>query len=74
MMWFDANKCEQGISALKLYRAEWDENRKALKPNPVHDWTSHAADAMRYLCMALDRQIDAKAFNRPLTYPKSGVA
>jgi phage terminase large subunit len=74
MMWFDANKCEQGISALKLYRAEWDENRKALKPNPVHDWSSHAADAMRYLCMALDRQIDTKAFNRKLTYPASGVA
>jgi hypothetical protein len=29
---------------------------------------------MRYLCMALDRQIDTKAFNRALTYPKSGVA
>jgi phage terminase large subunit len=73
-MWFDATKCHQGIDALKLYRSEWDENRKALKPNPVHDWTSHAADAMRYLCVALDGQLDANKFNRPLTYPKSGVA
>ena len=56
-MWFDTNKCHKGIDALKLYRAEWDENRKALKPNPVHDWTSHAADAMRYLCYALDREV-----------------
>jgi phage terminase large subunit len=74
MMWFDATKCHQGIDALKLYRAEWDENRKALKPNPVHDWTSHAADAMRYLCFALDGQLDTNSFNRRLTYPKSGIA
>lgn len=74
MMWFEANKCHQGIDALKLYRAEWDETRRALKPNPVHDWTSHAADSMRYLCVALDGQIDANKFNRPLSYPKSGVA
>jgi phage terminase large subunit len=52
--WFDKVKCDRGIEAMKLYRAEFDANLQALKPRPVHDWTSHAADAFRYLAMDLD--------------------
>lgn len=48
---FDALRCKDGIEALKQYRAEFDEERKVLKPTPRHDWTSHAADAFRYLAM-----------------------
>jgi phage terminase large subunit len=55
--WFDERKCARGIEALKLYRAEFDDKLQALKPRPVHDWTSHAADAFRYLAMTLDSQI-----------------
>jgi phage terminase large subunit len=55
--WFDAKKCARGIDALKLYRAEFDDKLQALKPRPVHDWTSHAADAFRYLALTLDSQI-----------------
>ena len=50
--WFDARKCVRGIDALKLYRSEFDDKLQALKPRPVHDWTSHAADAFRYMAMA----------------------
>jgi phage terminase large subunit len=52
--WFDKRKCDRGIEALKLYRAEYDSTLQALKPRPVHDWTSHAADAFRYLAMDLE--------------------
>ena len=48
---FDRTRCKDGIEALKQYRAEYDEERKVLKPTPLHDWTSHAADAFRYLSM-----------------------
>ena len=48
---FDRVKCADGIEALKQYRAEFDEERKVLKPTPLHDWTSHAADAFRYMSM-----------------------
>lgn len=50
--WFDRVKCADGIEALRQYRAEFDEKTKAFKNNPRHDWTSHAADAFRYLAMA----------------------
>lgn len=45
--WFDAERCERGIEALKQYRTEYDEKRKVFRPKPLHDWTSHAADALR---------------------------
>ena len=56
--WFDAVKCERGIEALKLYRAEYDDKLQTLKPRPVHDWTSHPADSMRYLAMTLEEPRD----------------
>lgn len=52
--WFDARKCARGVDALKLYRSEYDDKLQSLKPRPLHDWTSHAADAFRYLAMTLD--------------------
>lgn len=72
--WFDAKKCSRGIEALKLYRSEYDEKLQVLKARPVHDWTSHAADAMRYLAMTLDSRVVRKGFNRPIEYPMLGVA
>ena len=73
--WFDAKKCERGIEALKLYRAEYDERLKTLRASPVHDWTSHAADAFRYLAFTIDRRaVDAKSFDRRIEYPRMSVA
>lgn len=72
--WFDAKKCARGIDALKLYRAEFDDKLQALKPRPVHDWTSHAADAFRYLAMTLDTKIVNTGFNRQIVYPRQGYA
>ena len=71
--WFDKVKTERGLECLKLYRAEYDEKLQALKPRPVHDYTSHAADAFRYLAMTLDKYaIGATKFNRTIEYPQSG--
>ncbi|SLN74792.1 Terminase-like family protein [Roseivivax jejudonensis] len=47
-MWFDAMRCRDGLEALRHYRTEFDEKAKVFKPRPLHDWSSHCADAMRY--------------------------
>jgi phage terminase large subunit len=76
--WFDAQKCARGIDALKFYRAEVDATRVApsgaalLKPHPVHDWTSHAADSFRYLAMTLDAKATRSDFHRRLEYTAHG--
>lgn len=71
--WFDAKKCARGIDALKLYRAEYDDKLQALKPRPVHDWSSHAADAFRYLAMTLDHKAVQTGFHRRIEYSRHGV-
>lgn len=43
---------EEGIAALEMYRREWDDEKKTFKVNEVHDWTSHLADAFRYLALS----------------------
>lgn len=46
-------RCEDvGIAAMEQYRREWDDEKKTFKATEVHDWTSHLADAFRYLAMA----------------------
>ena len=45
--YFDAEKCADGIQALRHYRYEVDEKLGSLRKEPLHDWASHAADAFR---------------------------
>lgn len=50
--WFDAERVEYGLDALRQYRSEFDEKAAVFDDRPLHDWSSHAADAFRYLAMA----------------------
>ena len=52
-MWFDKNACEPLLKALENYRQEYDVKRKVYHSKPLHDWSSHFCDAMRYLCVGL---------------------
>ena len=49
--WFDT-KCQEGIECLRQYQREYDEDKKVFRDKPRHDWTSHGADAWRYLSIA----------------------
>lgn len=51
-VWFDAERCKDGVKALKNYRKEWDEKRAVFKSNPLHNWASHGSDAFRYFAVA----------------------
>lgn len=50
--WFDSKGCAQGLDCLSLYRNEYDEKRQIFRDSPLHDWTSHCADAFRTFAMA----------------------
>ena len=50
--WFDSEKCMDGIECLRQYQREYDEDKKVFRDRPRHDWTSHSADAFRYLSIA----------------------
>lgn len=69
-------RCEaNGVEALEKYRREWDEEKKTFKASEVHDWTSHLADAFRYLSMAW-REIPKPKAEKPIpvfTFTDGGV-
>lgn len=50
---FDAERCADGIQALRHYRYELDEKLGGLKKQPLHDWASHPADAFREFAVAI---------------------
>lgn len=57
-IWIDQEQCSVGLKALRNYRYEVVETDdgtggKSVSKEPVHDWSSHAADAFRYLAVAL---------------------
>lgn len=49
--WFDKVRCKEGIEALRMYRRDFDDKRQEFRVNPLHDWTSHYADAARYFAV-----------------------
>lgn len=49
--YFDAERCERGVQALKNYQKKWDEKNKIFLDKPLHDWSSHSADAFRLFAM-----------------------
>lgn len=57
-MWFDEVKCAPLIKAIANYRQEYDSKRKVYKPFPLHDWSSHFCDSMRYLSISLNKTVD----------------
>jgi hypothetical protein len=50
--YFDREKTQYGLDCLRQYRAEYDDRLRTVRPKPLHDWTSHAADAFRYGAIA----------------------
>jgi len=57
-IWIDERHCAQLIKSLENYRQEFDAKKKVYKPYPLHNFASHAADAMRYLCISLPKTRD----------------
>ena len=51
--WFNMPQVKQGVDCLRNYRREYDEKRNIYFEKPLHDWSSHAADAFRYLAVGM---------------------
>lgn len=50
---FDRTRTERGLDALRQYQKVWDEKNRTFSLKPLHDWSSHSADAFRYLAQGL---------------------
>jgi len=65
--WFDAEKCADGLQALRHYRYDFDEDLQSYKREPRHDWASHPADAFRYLGVTI-KEVKAPVKKPEQTY------
>lgn len=61
-IWFDSKL--GGLEALRQYRADYDDKKRAFKDTPLHDWSSHAADSATYMAMAY-REMKGPAKPKP---------
>jgi hypothetical protein len=58
--WFDAERCHDGLEALRAYRADYDDKARVFHDRPKHDWSSHGSDAARYMSLAWQELQPAK--------------
>ena len=58
--WFDEKRCKHGIECISQYRYDYDEKKGIFKDNPLHDWASHCADALRQLAMGWNEVLTQK--------------
>ena len=70
---FDAEKCYEGIEALKAYRRAWNETQKTWAEHPQHDWSSHAADALRTFAMGYGEDTPAAQVPTTFYHPGRGL-
>jgi phage terminase large subunit len=63
--WFD-HKCSDGIECLRQYQREYDEDKKVFRDKPRHDWTSHGADAFRYLSIVWKEEAKIVTKDEPI--------
>ena len=55
--WFDAEKCEGLMEALRAYEREYDDTNKVFRDRPLHNWASDWADAFRMCAIAEHEEI-----------------
>jgi len=66
--WFkNNNTVDKGLECLRNYRRVYNEKLSVYQEKPLHDWSSHAADAFRYLMVGLDTTANARTdWNTPI--------
>lgn len=74
----DCDRGFRGLECLRNYRREYDERLKIWKTNPLHDWSSNGADAIRTFAVGHDeplpeRQEDRTRRNRAVPESAWGV-
>lgn len=55
-LWMDAEKCAEGIDALRNYQRKWNKDHRVFSVKPLHNWASHSSDSLRYLAVWLAMQ------------------
>ena len=58
--WIDVDTCKKLIDSLRNYHRKFNDTLQVFNMKPVHDWSSHACDALRCLSVGLEELRDDK--------------
>jgi len=66
-LWVDEKNCQVWIDYVSQYHQEWDDKRGMFIESPYHDFTSHAADILRYASIIEDQMgnEEEKGYKQP---------
>lgn len=67
-VWMDRERTARGRECLAHYRRDFNDKMGIYKDTPVHDWSSHGADAARCLAMGL-RETAPRVLQPPARIP-----
>lgn len=65
---FNMATAERGYDCLSNYRKEYDTKLQVWKNTPLHDWSCHGADAMRYAALAYSDGLTTLHNWKPIDY------
>lgn len=66
--YFDAEKCAEGLTALREYTKDFDAEKMVYKKVPRHDKASHGADAFRTGAKGDHEQADVREYRQQTSY------
>ena len=70
--YFDSVKCAEGINSLMHYKKRFNDKTQSYADKPVHDWSSHGADAFRYLALSVEQLMDMGRASKPFVHAYIG--
>ena len=68
-LYINSNECDLFLDLISLYKYEYDDERRIYKKKPLHDFTSHAADQLRYAAVIEEEMVIDEDSYKPV--PKS---
>lgn len=69
--YFDVTRCQRGLEALGRHEFEWDEEKRIFGDKPIHDWSSHGADAFRYGAVTAEEVGIIPIWAKPYALPET---
>lgn len=68
--YIDVDNCTKLINSIRHYHRKYNDKDRVFSAKPVHDWSSHANDALRVLATGLEGQklINNKNFQKDYNY------
>jgi phage terminase large subunit len=69
-MWFDRNRCADGVQALRHYRYDVDSDTGRFSRQPLHELASNGSDAPRYVAVAMQGPRRAQYIQRNARPPR----